>query len=188
VIRELSELTLEELWELFPIFLVDHNDAWATSYELEKKRVAEIIGAHSGFRLNHIGSTAIKGIKAKPIIDIFLEVEAERFARAISAIKASGQWTAMSESQGRVSFNKGYTRHGFAKRVFHLHVRCRGDCDELYFRDYLQAHREIALAYEALKLSLWKEFEHDRDAYTRAKTDFITRCTALAKSEFPNRY
>lgn len=65
--------------------------------------------------------------------------------------------------------------------MFHLHLRYTGDHDELYFRDYMNAHPALAKQYEALKLSLWKQFEHNRDAYTNAKTTFITTHTAAAK-------
>ena len=74
-------------------------------------------------------------------------------------------------------FMKGYTLQGFAKRVYHLHVRYPGDWDELYFRDYLKRHREAAEEYGKLKIGLQKKYEHDRDAYTRAKTDFVRECT-----------
>ena len=94
----------------------------------------------------------------------------------------------MSESQGRMSFNKGYTPSGFAKRVFHLHLRYEGDHDELYFRDYLQEHPAVAKNYEQLKLSLWKQYEHNRDAYTDSKTDFIKKYTKEAKKLYGRRY
>ncbi len=71
----------------------------------------------------------------------------------------------------RASFNKGYTLDGFAEKVFHLHLRYSEDNDELYFRDYLIENPDIAKEYEKLKLGLWKKYEHDRDAYTEAKTD-----------------
>lgn len=54
-----------------------------------------------------------------------------------------------------------------------MHLRHCGDNDELYFRDYLIEHPDIAREYEKLKLNLWKEYEHNRDGYTNAKTEFI---------------
>ncbi len=94
----------------------------------------------------------------------------------------------MSESAGRLSFNKGYTENGFAERVFHLHLRKASDNDELYFRDYLNAHPDVMKEYEKLKLSLWKQYEHNRDGYTERKTDFVKEYTQKAKEEFENRY
>lgn len=93
----------------------------------------------------------------------------------------------MSETKDRISLHKGYTENGFAEKVFHLHFRLKGDNDELYFRDYLLADPEIAKAYEKLKLSLWKRYEHDRDGYTEAKTDFVRKYTQIAQKQYGKR-
>ena len=77
---------------------------------------------------------------------------------------------------------------GFAEKVYHVHLRHAGDNDELYFRDYLNDHPQTAKEYEALKLRLWKRFEHDRDAYTEARTEFIGDVTAKAREEYGERY
>ena len=69
-----------------------------------------------------------------------------------------------------------------------MHLRHCGDNDELYFRDYLIEHPDIAREYEKLKLNLWKEYEHNRDGYTNAKTEFIKKHTKQAKSLYKNRY
>ena len=78
-------------------------------------------------------------------------------------------------------FMKGYTPEGFKGQAFHVHVRYSGDWDELYFRDYLIAHPDVADKYGKLKVELQKKFEHDRDGYTFAKTGFIKKFTALAR-------
>ena len=72
--------------------------------------------------------------------------------------------------------------------MFHLHLRHAGDNDELYFRDYLNDNPLLAKQYEALKRSLWKRFEHDRDGYTLAKTSFIMEQTEKAKRCYGRRY
>lgn len=89
----------------------------------------------------------------------------------------------MSETENRMSFNRGYTNTGFAEKVFHLHLRYAGDNDELYFRDYMNCSPASAKQYEKLKLSLWKKYEHNRDAYTNAKSEFILKYTVLAKKK-----
>ncbi|MEG1980665.1 MAG: GrpB family protein, partial [Victivallaceae bacterium] len=89
---------------------------------------------------------------------------------------------------GEMLFYKGYTPDGFAAEVFHLHLRNPGDWDELYFRDYLRLHPEIADEYAVLKAELAVKYKFDRDAYTLAKGDFIRRQTAAARIEFPGRY
>ncbi|MFX4261478.1 GrpB family protein [Pelotomaculum propionicicum] len=85
-------------------------------------------------------------------------------------------------------FMKGYTPEGFKGQVYHVHVRYSGDWDELYFRDYLISHPDVADEYGKLKLELKNRFEFDRDAYTDAKTDFIKKATRLAKEEMQNKY
>ena len=77
---------------------------------------------------------------------------------------------------------------GYAERVFHLHLRVFGDNDELYFRDWLNEHGDVARQYERLKLSLWREFEHDRDGYTDAKRQFVRHYTELAKAAAKDKY
>jgi GrpB-like predicted nucleotidyltransferase (UPF0157 family) len=72
---------------------------------------------------------------------------------------------------------------GFAEKVFHLHLRYYGDNDEVYFRDYLNEHAEIAKLYEEMKLNLWKQYEHDRDGYTEAKREFVKKYTEIAKQQ-----
>ncbi len=107
--------------------------------------------------------------------------------KVASIVKQSG-CNIMSADAERISLNKGYTKEGFAEKVYHIHIRYAGDNDELYFRDYLNEHPDIAKEYEALKLGLWKKYEHNRNAYTDAKTDFIRRWTQEARKEYGNRY
>lgn len=191
--KKLSEMTLEELWHLFPISLVPHNDAWCDWYCEEANFISEILPGT--FKLYHIGSTAVPGIYAKNIVDILAvsssdenasNAMGEAFASASALVAASealceNGWICMSRSDSRISLNKGYTEAGFADRVFHLHLRLQGDDDEIYFRDYLCLHPETAKEYETLKLSLWKKFEFDRDGYTEAKTEFVRKISTLAK-------
>ena len=184
--KKLSEMTLEELWQLFPIFLTEHQPQWKEWYREEE---ALLLSKLQGIaRISHIGSTAIRGIWAKPIIDILLEVpEGTAFSDYKASIQAAG-YICMAERTDSLSFNKGYTENGFAQKVFHLHLRPAGRCDELYFRDYLNEHADIAAQYESLKLTLWKEHEHDRVGYTNAKSEFVRRVTETAKALYGDRY
>ena len=184
--KKLSEMSLEELWQLFPIFLTEHKICWAEWYAEEKAVLEEIIPQAE--RINHIGSTAVSFIWAKPIIDILVEVPEKYDLHNIRNTLVNNGYICMSQSTDRVSLNKGYTESGFAERVFHLHLRYAGDNDELYFRDYLIEHPHIAIEYEKMKLKLWKEYEHNRDEYTNAKTEFIQSYTEKAKSLYRNRY
>ena len=183
--KRLSEMTLEELWELFPIRLCSHNRCWRSWYDEEHDALLKRLPF--GTRIYHIGSTAIETIWAKPIVDLLIEVNSDEISCVDKIITDSG-YICMNVEADRRGYNKGYTENGFAERVFHLHLRIIGDHDELYFRDYLIAHPDIARDYETLKLSLWKKYEHDRDGYTNAKHAFITKWTQKAKQEYANRY
>ena len=186
--KNLEEMSLKELWQLFPIFLVEHNKDWGLWYEEEKSIITSLIPKEYVVRISHIGSTAISNIWAKNIVDILLEVNNDNQHKAVGNILKDNVWKCMSEDLNRISLNKGYTEQGFAKRVFHLHLRIKGDNDELYFRDYLREYEKIAKEYESLKLSLWKEFEYNRDGYTNAKTDFIKNYTQIARKKYGERY
>lgn len=181
--KALSDMTLEELWELFPIILTEHKEIWDTWYAEEQKRLADILPPED-IIISHIGSTAINGIWAKPIIDILVEIPASLPMDSVKELLIQNGYICMSEQQNRKSFNRGYMSEGFAEKVFHLHLRYEGDHDELYFRDYMNDNPLLAKQYEELKLSLWKKFEHDRDGYTLAKTSFIAEQTDQAKKYY----
>ncbi len=186
--NDLSQMTLEELWQLFPIFLVKHSPAWRQQYDKMADTLSELLSGFRVQRISHIGSTAIDGIMAKDIVDILVELPERADMEAASSKLEQAGFTVMSSEGGRISLNLGYTVDGFADEVFHVHLRYAGDNDELYFRDYLNDHPEIAKEYEALKLALWKRYEHNRNAYTEAKTDFIKTVTARAKVDYAGRY
>ena len=186
--KALEDMTLEELWQLFPIFLREHQAEWKGWYEEERLRLLSFLPEHQIVRLSHIGSTSVKTGWVKPIVDILLEIPKAADMAVMRDLLLQNGYLLMSESEGRMSFNKGYTPSGFAERVFHLHLRYEGDHDELYFRDYLQEYPAVAKDYEKLKLSLWKQYEHNRDAYTDAKTNFIKKYTENAKKLYGRRY
>lgn len=186
--KELSEMTIEDLWELFPIFLVPHREKWNNDYMEIESELLKVLADCNSPRINHIGSTAISGIWAKNIVDVLVEIPmSEDIENAAEIMKQNG-FIIMSADMRRISLNKGYTKEGFADKVYHIHLRYVGDNDELYFRDYLNEHSDVARDYEALKLNLWKKYEHNRDAYTDAKTDFIRHWTQEARKKYGNRY
>lgn len=188
--RELSEMSLSELWKLFPIVLQKHNPDYVLWYETEKNKLMQIMERHVIYRISHIGSTAVPGLIAKPTVDILLEMDGDYNIVAIATLLEENGWLIMDldEALNTVDLNKGYTKYGFADKVFHLHIKPKGDRGELYFRDYLCDHIDVARAYECLKLELKEKYEYDRDKYTEAKTDFIKKYTDLAFQEYGGRY
>ena len=184
-------MTNEELWVLFPIILSEHRAEWTKFYEQEKDTIISALGTKNISRINHIGSTSVPGLIAKPTIDILLEIPTDADIPSLTAALISAGYICNTQPNNpapHLMFMKGYTPQGFRGQAVHLHVRFPGDWDELYFRDYLRSHPETAKSYGKLKQNLQLRYEHDRDAYTEAKTDFIQEATRLARKEMGNKY
>lgn len=184
-VKELKDMSLEELWELFPIELVAHQPVWL---EWAAKEMAALEGLLASYNptINHIGSTAVPDILAKPIVDILVELPEGSDWLQVKVLLENSGYICMSESESRMSFNKGYTPLGYAEKVFHIHIVRLGENDEICFRDYLMANPEVAKEYEALKLSLLPKYRNNRDGYTEAKTEFVNHVTELAKQARDN--
>ena len=188
--KQLTEMSDEELGTLFPIILTEHKKDWAKLYDQEERILYDTIGKNI-YRIDHIGSTAVEQLIAKPTIDILLEINGETNTNElIKSLESIGYIYSPQPQKPapHMMFMKGYTPQGFRGQAVHLHVRFPGDWNELYFRDYLRSHPETAKSYGKLKQNLQLRYEHDRDAYTEAKTDFIQEATRLARKEMGNKY
>ncbi|KKC37969.1 hypothetical protein WH87_09985 [Devosia epidermidihirudinis] len=147
---------------------------WPLQFESERDLILPCFPT-SPRLIEHMGSTAIPGLAAKPIIDIIVLVEdLTAAAAAIPALEALGYryWAANPDK------TKYYLAKGLPpapRRTHHLHIH--DDADEvrrhLMFRDHLRAHPEVRDAYLALKQELAQRFRDDREAYSRHKTEFI---------------
>ena len=159
---------------------------WVDLFNSEKSAIKKAIGLNNIIRIEHIGSTVVPHLKAKPTIDILLEIAdtADKKAIISGLKKLKYHYIPKPENPApHMMFAKGYTLHGFQGQAYHIHVRYRGDWDELYFRDYLIQNPKIARTYAELKVQLAKEYKNDREAYTDKKAEFIERITGLARKE-----
>jgi GrpB-like predicted nucleotidyltransferase (UPF0157 family) len=189
--KELSDMTLEELWELFPIVLEEYNPEYPKWYSDIERELMKVIDRTDIYRMTHIGSTAVEGLLSKPTIDILLEVQETCDLDAMVKAVVDSGWGLMSSNDEpivRRDLNKGYTKFGFADKVFHLHIRYPSDSDELYFRDYLKNHPDVVEEYRMLKLELIEDYRNDRDTYTSAKSEFVKKYSKFGKMKFPGRY
>jgi GrpB-like predicted nucleotidyltransferase (UPF0157 family) len=178
----------EERAALYPIILSEYNPEYPAWFKEEKNNLTRLIGAENIVRIRHIGSTSVPGLLAKPTIDILLEIAEDTDIYTLIASFHEPEYICLnppttSTPPPHITFIKGYTDTGFAERVFHIHVRYKGDWDELLFRDYLIVHPETASEYAELKRGLFDEFEHNRDGYTYAKTEFIKNVMEKARDE-----
>ena len=95
--KPLSEMTLEELWQLFPIILSEHDPRWTKYYQQEKTLLEKHFGTLP-VRISHIGSTAVEGLIAKPTVDILLEVDPASSPGEVRQIAERCGYTIMAES------------------------------------------------------------------------------------------
>lgn len=97
--KELSEMTLKELWELFPIILKEYNTDYKKWYETEKQRLLSYIDKKNIIRINHIGSSAVEGLIAKPTIDVLLEIDNESNIKQLTNTLLNNGWLLMSSKK-----------------------------------------------------------------------------------------
>ena len=184
--KQIHELSVEELGRLFPIILSEPDPQWREIFPSEKIKIENVLGENKIIRIEHIGSTAIPGLIAKPTIDILLEIiDIVENNYIISNLeKIDYQFIPKPENPApNMMFVKGYSPGGFSGQAFHIHVRYRGDWDEVHFRDYLIRHPEIAHEYAELKIELAKKYRNNREDYTEGKAGFVKRINSIAKNE-----
>ncbi len=143
---ELNKLSTKESGQLFPIIISEYNPNWPQLFISEKAQIENILGSDNIVRIEHIGSTAVPNIKAKPTIDILLEIEKNvNTDNLINRLKMLGYIYVHQPTNPaqHMMFTKGYTEKGFAGQAYHVHIRYSGDWDELYFRDYLIKNPKI---------------------------------------------
>lgn len=156
------------------IRVVDHDPAWSARFEAEARRITEALG-ETTVRVHHIGSTAIPQTKAKPIIDILLEVASlEALDRKAPMLVALG-YEAMGEFgiPGRRYFRLDDSNGARTHQVHAFEASVPNVARHVAFRDYMRAHPSIAGEYGALKERLANAHPHDSAAYMDGKDAFV---------------
>lgn len=161
--------------------LSDSNAKWREAYLLEEARIRDALGPLA-LDIQHFGSTAIPGIKAKPIIDILIGVQ--RLDDGLACIEPMAtigyDYAGADIVPDDHLFGRGIageTRTHLAHVVEYQGFNWRRN---IFFRDRLQGNPALAQAYENLKIGLAQQFAESRAAYTGAKKDFIDRVLAEA--------
>ena len=167
----------------FPMVIVDYDPRWPFMYDQEKLRILGVIG-HEPVGIEHIGSTAVPGLGAKPIIDIMIAVrrlsQGEMWVETLASI--GYEHIPYPDFPERMFFRDGPMGDG----PHHLHATgFKSDFwqEKPLFRDYLLDHIDAAQEYYSLKKELAAKYGMDREKYepyTEAKTGFIE--SVLSKS------
>lgn len=168
------------------IQLVPYDLEWPEKAAQEIKKLYSTLPQDYIVDIQHVGSTAIPGIQAKPILDIQVAVTHLNAVKqtAITALEKLGYiyWTENPDPE-RLLFIKGMPPFG-KRRTHHVHIvepHSKHWQQKVVFRDYLRSHPEIAHDYEILKKHLAAKYYNDREAYTEGKTNFINEVLNKAK-------
>ncbi|HEY7290876.1 MAG TPA: GrpB family protein [Vicinamibacterales bacterium] len=159
-----------------PVEIVPYDVDWPGQFETERRLLVDAIGRWLvDGSVEHIGSTAVPGLDAKPVIDIMAGVESLDGSRAALSVLERHQYC---YAQYRTDVMHWLCKPSPAHRTHHLHLVPRGShlwIEQLAFRDYLRAHDDVAREYAELKRRLADAHRLDREAYTSAKAPFVQR-------------
>jgi GrpB-like predicted nucleotidyltransferase (UPF0157 family) len=163
--------------------LSEYRKGWVSLYEVEHQKLKSALSDFVS-DIQHIGSTSVPGLYAKPIIDIIIGVKIlKNYVEYIDILKIIGyKFREYASEPNRKFFAKGNNNF----RTHHLHI-VEIDTEEwnkhIIFRDYLIDHKETADKYASLKYKMSKKFPEDRNEYTVAKSRFINMIVDKAKKE-----
>jgi GrpB-like predicted nucleotidyltransferase (UPF0157 family) len=201
VLKRVADLSPEEFKRTFPITLEEYNPRYKEWYEVAKHDILAAIKPEDVIRINHIGSSAVKDLIAKPMIDILLELDGccdvTKLLEDLKTIDFGTEISTRRDDPLRLLLGKGMSVEGYADKVYLLHVRYLGNRDELYFRDYLIEHADVAAEYGKLKLKILEDIKNgviertpngNPNGYSQAKLAFVQKYTDIAKQEYFNRY
>lgn len=153
------------------VFLVPWTEEWSREFLLEKERIQKKIGKYI-VDVHHIGSTAVKELSAKPIIDIAVEIHEFNDGKyCVSPLESLGySYKGTNILPDRHYFTKG------EPRTHQIHMYQSGNTflmEQLKFRDYLRNNDEARIKYQELKIKLSKANKHNKHKYADEKTDFV---------------
>jgi GrpB-like predicted nucleotidyltransferase (UPF0157 family) len=163
------------------VLLTEYDPSWPELFEQESAIIRVACGSRVR-QICHIGSTAISGMLAKPIVDILVTIPShEDGLGCVIPLRNIGyRYRGANGIEGRHYFTKG------DPRTHHLHIYVEGHpaiSRHVKFRDYLRSHPDEALAYRELKKELGRHFATDSQSYSRAKEEFCRRIDRLASSD-----
>lgn len=169
-----------------PVVVVPYDKVWPSLFEEERVRIERAVGPWVE-QIEHIGSTAVPGLAAKPIIDIMVGVGSLEDSPLIVERLAAIGYEYVPELERQMPARRYFRKMHAGRRTHQIHLVERSNAEwwdrHVLFRDHLRAHPGIAEEYARLKCELSERFGQDRAAYTDAKTAFITDIVRRAKGK-----
>jgi GrpB-like predicted nucleotidyltransferase (UPF0157 family) len=162
------------------VFVVEYDPAWIVMFHEEAARLAAVLG-DAVLRIEHVGSTAVPGLQAKPLIDLLPVVtDINRVDDLTPALEEMGY---VARGDYGIAGRRLFTKPSLETPTHNVHCYQVGNpeiADRVDFRDYLRAHPEHAADYGALKERLADEFPTDVTSYVKGKNDFVSKTLQLA--------
>src|SRR5262245_33402727 len=168
-----------------PVRVVSYDPTWPDKFERERSDLAALLAPWLVGPIEHVGSTAVPGLAAKPVIDIMAAVRDLDSSRPVIDVLPRLGYCYWPYREDVMHW---FCKPSDAFRTHHLHVvpfRSQLWLDRLAFRDYLRIHRPVAEEYASLKCQLAKLYEFDREAYTDAKLPFVEWVLHMAAQDKP---
>jgi len=164
--------------------LMDYREDYSQIYEEEKKELLQIYKGRIS-SIDHVGSTSIKNIKSKPIIDILIQTDDLEDFKKYTESNVEGEiYTVKKEPTIGGDYLIRKEENGKVKAF--IHVYKTGDMNGLtsiMFRDYMNTHQEEAKRYETLKIELYEKYKDERKKYTLGKDKYIKEIIDKAMQE-----
>jgi GrpB-like predicted nucleotidyltransferase (UPF0157 family) len=157
------------------VALHEYSTTWPVVFSAECERLISLLPGRF-IDIQHIGSTAVPGLAAKPIVDLLAGVESMDIARALAEPLCRSGYTTSAEFNAALTDRQWFMRWANGHRTHHLHVVVHGSAawrQRLKFRDLLRGDATLAARYAGLKAELAATHIRDREAYTEAKAAFI---------------
>jgi GrpB-like predicted nucleotidyltransferase (UPF0157 family) len=164
-------------WATEPVELVAPDPTWLERGRRAGESLDETLAALLVYPVEHVGSTAIPGVPAKPILDLLAAVTDLAVAEQVAALLAPQGWHYVPPELDGRPHERFFIQVVDGHRAAHLHLMQAGSPrgqDLVRFRDQLRGNRQLAADYAVLKARLADEHRDDRERYTAAKYDFVT--------------
>ncbi|MBU0904122.1 MAG: GrpB family protein [Firmicutes bacterium] len=165
-------------WAFEKIEIIKPDPMWEDKGIQEKEELCNLLSPFGVKQVEHIGSTAIPNLPAKPIIDLMASIPSFQHINKIVKNLSLHDWHYVPPELDNQPWRRFFVKVKDDKRVAHLHLMQEGEDrweKQLEFRNKLRTNAHLAEEYASIKSQLAQEFNNDRERYTEAKTEFINK-------------
>ncbi|MCQ4085356.1 GrpB family protein [Saccharibacillus sp. JS10] len=166
------------VWATESVEIKPFDSEWLAKGNVEGKHLHQLLKPYGVNVVEHIGSTSVQGLPAKPILDLMAEIPSFDELDKVVAALLEQDWHYVPPELDGIPSRRFFVKVKQDKRQCHLHLMLPGEERwerQLRFRDILRNRPHFVTEYAHLKMQLAERHKDDREAYTRAKTDFVAR-------------